>query len=336
MRIRPTLLIGLATLLVACLPSITFTSAEDASSDAAGTSDAMSPGVPDGTLADGREFPDASVTDAGAGDTGSSDTRASDTGSGDTGRGTPDAAADAPGTADGSAVSLDGLVLLLHMEEPSWSEGSMVHDSSPAGNSGVAHGTATTTPDGKFGRAGTFDGSGYVMVNDSPSLHATTALTYTAWIYSTGLDGSRYPGIVAKRSDYGVNNDFTMFIWVDNHLFGDTQGNLDRPESDAAIANGAWYHLAIVYDGTAAAASREKMYINGVWDSDHQADPSLTVGPAAIGIGFMPTYNQTDSGPVPDGNAFFIGRIDEVAIWTRALRPDEIAALYTATTPLQP
>ncbi len=73
----------------------------------------------------------------------------------------------AEGALDGSG-SLDAdiqvrppiRVLNLHMEEASWAGvAGEVKDTSGSGNDGTAVGTATTTPDGKIGRGGLFDGT---------------------------------------------------------------------------------------------------------------------------------------------------------------------------------
>jgi hypothetical protein len=222
---------------------------------------------------------------------------------------------------------LQDLVLLLHMDEPSWSGAGAVTDSSGHGNAGTVMGTVTPSTQGKFGGAGSFGGNGYINVPNSSSLQATNALTYAAWVYPMGLGppdaASAYPGIIAKRYDYTTDVAFTMFIWFNNNVYGDVAGT--RFNADAGLTDNQWYHVAVVFDGPNALAT---IYINGSpypWNCTgtfvgmHNSD--LTVGYLPQGAGLDP-------------NGYFIGLIDEVAIWTRTLSANEIESLYKATGPL--
>jgi hypothetical protein len=227
-------------------------------------------------------------------------------------------------------------VLLLLMDEASWSGPGAVKDSSGNHNDGTAHGSATTTAAGKLLGAGLFDGNGYVSVKSSPSLQGpTSALTYAAWIYPTGLgppggpDGGGevpFPGIVAKRQDYGVDVAFTMFLWTGNQLWADLEDS--RFSSNATFSNGQWYHVAVVYDGSLPSGARASIYVNGAFDSVHDAPAgSLGMHMADLTVGDLTLTSF-------DPNERFQGRIDEVAVWTRALSAAEIQALYQANTEL--
>jgi hypothetical protein len=231
-----------------------------------------------------------------------------------------DDAGDGGANEAGPVVSLDGCVLLLHMDESSWPATGSVKDSSGLGNDGTAVGTAVPTPGGKFGGAALLDGNGWIDVPSSVSLDGPmSALTYSAWIYPTGLtDGSESPGIISKRQGYGENVAFTLFLWVGNAAWVDLQGY--RSSSDASFGNNAWYHVAVVYDGSQADAGLgETIYVNGVVDSVHPADPSLAVNTQDILVGNL-----------PGGGNNFVGMIDEVTVWTRALDANEIKSLYLA------
>ena len=60
-------------------------------------------------------------------------------------------------------------------------------------------------------------------------------------------------------------------------------------------------------------------YIDGMLDSIH---PSVPV--------FGPNSEEIQVGGLPGGGQPFIGMLDEVAIWTRALTPAEIQSVYEA------
>lgn len=218
----------------------------------------------------------------------------------------------------------DGLALLLHMDEADWSAADAVVDSSGQGNHGTVMGTAVPVADGKNGGAGQFDGGGWILVPDSASLHATTGLTCAVWVYPTGLTdgmaGFPAPGIVSKREALDVNVAFTLFLWENNRAFVDIEA--DRFYSDGAFSNGQWYHLAFVYDGTAPSPLRTRIYINGVLDSVHASTPALAANVQDIHIGDLPGGGET-----------FLGKLDDVALWTRALTEAEIQSVYQGGLP---
>jgi hypothetical protein len=221
---------------------------------------------------------------------------------------------------------LDQCVLLMHFEESGWSGTTAeVQDSSGLGNHGTASNTATTTSaNGKFGRAASFDGTGWVIVPDSPSLRATTALTYSAWIYPTGLDGSRSPGIITKRRGFGDSSAYTMFLWSNDNLYVDLDGEDYRFASNTVFQSANWYHVAVVYDATLQSGMRAQIYVNGVLDiASEETSTSIS-----------PYDSDLLIGDLPGGGDTFMGRIDEVAIWTRALSATEIAQVYARTAPL--
>jgi hypothetical protein len=250
-----------------------------------------------------------------------------------------DAGDDAGVDANPPFVSLQDCVLLLHFEEPSWSGAGSLKDSSPAGNHGTPVGAPKTTANGKFGSAVQLDGASYFDIPDSASLHPTTALTMAAWLYPTALmpaDAAvAYPGIVSKRADFGVNVEYTMFLWTGDDMWGDFQGNAQQYRFQGAFtfANAAWYHVAMVVDGSLPANARTTFYVNGQVDGPPLAgDPAFAAAPSPppdLLVGYLNQGNRN-----PDPLAFFTGRIDEVAIWTRALSAGEIAALARATGPL--
>jgi hypothetical protein len=255
------------------------------------------------------------------------------TGTSDAGSGGP-MDAGAPTNTDGASgsppVSLADCVLLMHMDEATWSDaGGAVIDSSGQGNDGTVVGTMQTVEGGKFGRAAQFGGAGYIAIPNAPSLNPTTALTFAAWISPTGFtsDGL-YPGILGKRQAYAADSAFAMFLWTDNALFADIEDY--RSYSNAMIMNNqGWTHVAVVYDGTLAdSTKRVSIYINGLFDSSSDAGTTMSPHDEELDVGYL------TQGSYLDPNAYFIGLIDEVAIWNRALSKDEIAALASATTPL--
>jgi hypothetical protein len=211
------------------------------------------------------------------------------------------------------------------MDEVTWNgTNGEVKDASGLGNNGTSIAGATTGSPAVFGNAGQFGGAGYVIVNNSDSLHANGAFTVSAWIYPTFLDGSRAPGIVSKRTGYGVNTEFAVFLWTENRLFVDIMGETDRFSSNTQFSTGQWYHVAVVFDGSLATATRVWVYVNGQLDR---------VAPESSSV--VTAYDsQLEIGDLPVGGQTFVGSIDEVAMWQRALRADEVLSIYQRTSPL--
>lgn len=200
-----------------------------------------------------------------------------------------------------SAYSSDSnTVLLLHMNESSWNgTTNEVIDSSSYGNHGTAQNGATTTADGKFSRAGTFNGgdgvmADYVNVADDDSLEIGTGdFTIEAWVKVDSL--FNYEFIVAKGGGYNTGNPgyrwaltaagrFLVSLssaYQVNAIYNGYIGAV------GAVTVGKWYHLALVIDRDGDL----KIYVNGVQSGDgvdisaYSAD-DIYSKPTALTIGY--------------------------------------------------
>src|SRR4030095_7381561 len=77
--------------------------------------------------------------------------------------------------------------------------GTTTADASGNRNNGTLQG-ATWTANGKFGKAVSFNGSNsWITVNDSNSLHLSSAMTLEAWIYPTA-NQSGWRSVMQKES----------------------------------------------------------------------------------------------------------------------------------------
>jgi hypothetical protein len=79
-------------------------------------------------------------------------------------------------------------------------------------NHGTAKGATTTAADGKFNRAGSFDGNDYVEVPTSGSLDITGAITVEAWVKPDNVSIRIHP-IVNKyfSTEQGAGNNAYSF-----------------------------------------------------------------------------------------------------------------------------
>lgn len=218
-------------------------------------------------------------------------------------------------------VSLEGCVLLMHLDEPVWVGTGDVVDSSGQDNDGNPINGPLPSPEGKFGGAVRLDGSNWVDVPDSASLRGeTSALTYAAWVNPTEVppDGA---GIVAKRAGFQVSSAFALFLFGDNLVYADIQNV--RLNSNASVGLNQWHHVAAVYDGKHTDPNRRlTIYIDGKFDAAGTADPVIAANTTDILVGNL-----------IGGGSTFRGLIDEVVVWKRALSEAEIETLATTAPP---
>lgn len=183
------------------------------------------------------------------------------------------------------------------------------------GNNGTFHGSVTFAP-GKVGQAFSFDGNGCVRVPDSPSLRCTNALTIEAWIYPADVGG--YHEIVSRWVA-----GYTTSVYPDGRIylavFDSGPGSAVTIWSTNAAPLNQWTHFAGTYDGSAL-----RIYINGICEGQIPYNRGIFPGSCDLSIGSVGGYY---TGPI---SSAFIGRIDEPAVYNRALSATEIQAIYNA------
>jgi len=221
----------------------------------------------------------------------------------------------------------DGCALAMHMDEAMWTGAAgEVRDDCGGDNGGTATGGITTVDGGVRGRAGSFNGVGCVEVADAASLHASTALTISAWVKPNALDPNGVAsGIVSKRIDAGDQAAYSVYIWTGNTVWVDLDGENDRFGGTHVIPNNEWSQITMIFDGTAPEAQRVQIYVDGSPDkTSGETSASLPPLTAPVHIGCLPGAAAVQN---------FSGLLDEVIIWTRALTPSEVTAWHAMTKP---
>ncbi len=153
----------------------------------------------------------------------------------------------------------------------------------------------------------------YVEIPDSDSLDLTDQLTLEAWINAAVVEGAHT--IVGKRrSEFGTGynlivGDGCASLGLNNDP-GDGSGINFVVTSAPELKTNIWYHVAGTYDGKTA-----KIYING----------SLKAS-ASVGLELLAsTYDLVIGNEgLPNEQRPFLGYIDGVRIWDRALSQQEI------------
>jgi hypothetical protein len=180
---------------------------------------------------------------------------------------------------------------------------------------GTTVAVASITASGKVGRAFDFDGTGHIRVPDSPALKPGQ-LTVETWVFPTGRNGG-FQAIVARGSSN--NEDDTWYLGLlDNTPQFWSHGNrlLQCP---FAIPLNKWSHLAITFDGLV-----KRLYINGAQAVSRDELGALVYDAAPVPMTIGSDWANNSS------NSRFVGRIDEVALYNRALTADEILSIYNA------
>jgi hypothetical protein len=234
-----------------------------------------------------------------------------------------------PAEDDGEIPSLgcDGLVLLMHFDkrEDLGEAVTRVRDFSGAGNDGTVTGAAFDASAGKFDGAYRFDGEGdIIIVNDDDTLDLTGALTVAAWVFPENSTGFNY--ILSKASadgtdpylQYGIgfSGDSLRLRFVVSSM---TQYQI---ESDV-LELGRWVHVVGTFDLDGPVPSM-RFFIDGVFvGGEGVTEPIVTNAKNLIVGGWE--YDTSES---------WIGVIDELAVFNRALGADEVRALYLMATPI--
>ena len=241
---------------------------------------------------------------------------------------------------------LDSLVSYLELEEASGTR----NDSH--GTNHLADNNTVTQAAGKIGNAAHFTGanSEYLSIADNASLGFTTAFSVSFWVKITDkvTDAEFFRGLIAKWVD-GSDAEWSIFQ-VDTGSSDDAYGiSLATSAADNGagctfyatfdqFTAGTRHHVVIVYDGTLAAGSpsgvpppngtclRLKAWRDGV-NSNWLTTQSGTI-PSTLRNGAAPLEIGRGTIGLLGSTTYFNGDMDEVALWSRAITADEVAALY--------
>jgi hypothetical protein len=220
------------------------------------------------------------------------------------------------------ALAASGPIGVWKLDE---GHGTTVADSSGNGNNGVLSGGVSWVA-GVFGPGLAFDGqSGQVKVADNAALEPADTVTVSAWFKNDGSPGS-YRYILAKGTRGCTAASYGLYTGPNGGL----QFYVSRqrgavytrsPDAGQGIWDGQW-HLAVgTYDG-----SNVRLYIDGV-----------QVGSGTAWSGtleyLLPSSNDFYIGNYPGCQPrWFLGDIDDVDVWDRALSAGDVKALMPTST----
>jgi hypothetical protein len=207
------------------------------------------------------------------------------------------------------ASLLDGLVAYWKLDETS---GTRIDS---AGSSNLADNNIVGSTTGKIGNAANFNGTNYLSTTSTWA--PSNSFTISAWIKLNsalkrtivGQDWADTPPEI-RNFLFRIDNGTLEFFILSG---GATSVNL----SSVALNDGNWHFVAAIYDDTASTIK--------IW-----ADTNTNTAGSVPTPSFQATtiyVGRRQFLIAPDN---FIGDIDEVGIWNRALTAAEISILYNS------
>ncbi len=171
---------------------------------------------------------------------------------------------------------------------------------------------------GRIGQALKLDGKLHVDLGDAAAFERNDAFSYGCWVRPAGKE---MMAVIARMDDADANRGFDLFLadgrayvhlihkWPENAIRGNTK---EQP-----IAENAWHHVFVTYDGSSKAAG-VKLYVDGTVQEvevthDALTETIRTTKPLLIG-------RRSPGAP-------FKGLIDEVRVYDRLLSPAEVEVL---------
>lgn len=154
----------------------------------------------------------------------------------------------------------------------------------------------------------------YFVITDAAQtgLDITGNLTICAWIRPESSVSDRY--ILSKYQASGDLRCYNLFLDSGNEIYFRISNNgttLTTENSSGTVSDGAWSHIAAVYNGT-----KMQTFIAGV----------ASGAGTAYSSGIADKASPFTIGRIPSGG-YFDGRIDEVIIWNTALTDAEVLAV---------
>jgi hypothetical protein len=199
--------------------------------------------------------------------------------------------------------------------------GTTARDSSGKNNNGTLRGGPLWVA-GKVGQALSFDGvDDYVEVPHNASLIPTSGkATVSVWINAkryTGPGGSQWQGILAKGGwDPRLYNMYTEASGVIHFSTGPGNATIGSL-SPAHLPLNEWVHVTVAVDG------KHIYYFNG--EPVGEAGQGATVPNAGTAVF---TIGQTGE------SNFFLGMIDDVQLYDRALTAEQIKGVFNGVMPV--
>lgn len=214
----------------------------------------------------------------------------------------------------------------------SWWRGESDVKDAVGGNHGLVQGMVSSVP-GMVGSGFGFNGNGWIVVPDDPSLAFTNELTIELW-YKSAQENDGYYSILAKRSDlanYGINYSpgpaSGLGVFYNDPAVADGDdapfGSMyETSRYSPAPGPGGFHHLAATLKQLPNEKVKVETYMDGLLVRTLTMNGNLTrtvsSDPLTIGAG------------AANGGEPFRGVLDEISIYNRVLTAPEIQGIFLA------
>jgi len=217
--------------------------------------------------------------------------------------------------------------------------GTIAYDSSGQDHTGTIHGNNYTYTAGITGTALLFNDTSNYILADSTAAYSnfTNGLTYSIWLKPTAYKGCRLidkwvsgqedKWLYLSDSLSNYQNTTTVNGEVFFGLYGVGTGGVF---SKSTLMLNRWSNVTTTYNGTT-----ECIYINGALDNSVTATGTIANSTGQLYVGRDIAKEEAGGG----NPGCFLGAIDNIRIYKRALSAIEVAniyAEYNATTPSTP
>ena len=207
-----------------------------------------------------------------------------------------------------AAALTDGLVGHWTFDNP----GAPGHDSSPNANHGSLQppgsGPVWTSDAAVGAGALNFDGADdHVLIPNESDYDLVNAVSYSAWVKTTS--GTSWEGVITKHDDMNLQRHSTH-----DYLTWQTKGTTQyQTNGTSNVYDGEWHHVACTYNG-----SVKRIYVDNVLEGANPCAGSInnTATQVRIGSNGAVAYKE------------WLGFIDDVRIYDRAIDATEVRALY--------
>lgn len=207
-----------------------------------------------------------------------------------------------------------------------------------SGVSGVAspyYYCPTMFPNVRLGGALRFDGQDDELLVQNPVPAGTNTLTLEAWIYPmSSPSAAQGLTIMSQGATTGVAN-----YEIGTQLVGNAIAASFKLANQGAISGGSmllytWNHVVATYDG-----STMMLYLNGAAVATKAASGTIANTAQELVLGTSWINSSKGTSPFVSGNtnssaSHFTGMIDEVAVYTKTLAPQEVQEHFNHQKPL--
>ena len=191
--------------------------------------------------------------------------------------------------------------------------GNAIDESINTNDGAVSGATLTTDRFGNNNKAYSFNGINNYISLPAGFATGSASKSFSVWFFLTNgtynwvLDG----GTSINGKSFGL-------FWNSNPTINKLTFHGDGATYDYEFADinfNQWYHTVITYDGTTV-----KSYLNGVY-----------IGSKNTTLNTTATTN-INVGCRNNNSAYFLGKLDDIGVWNRALTQQEITNLYNGTS----